>query len=359
MGAQIVNENVTQMDINISRLRPSPLNTFELGNIDDLKGNILSFGLLTPPSVVGPHEDGTYEILGGERRYHALTEIHSEHPDLFNEIPCYICGTADMSQLEKQLIIESSNLETREFDKNEHRFHILSILKQLQDQGELGHQELVQEAKRYMKCSDRYRRMYMKVFNNDNKELNQLISDKKITIQLASRIAGLDEEKQQEAINRVKNGERPKDVVDDFAQTESKKAEKDKNSKEGSSSVKNNKNAQTTDNNNSAKSNTDSSNMPYGNYKEDYGDSQFTTITSNHDISAIDQAFFGGKSNIDPQLDTVGGLTSSDNDSADNEEKLTKDVIRWCNRMIKKTDFTDLEEQAFEKLKEVLDYVSV
>lgn len=355
MGKQIVTDSAPQMYIELSLLKPSPLNTFETGDIGDLKGNILSCGLLTPPTVIGPAEDGSYEILAGERRYHALKEINAENPELFNSIPCYVCGPEAMDVLEKQLIIESSNLETRDFDKNEHRFRVLGILKEMQDKGDLQHLDVVRAARNYMNCSERYSRMYMQVFNNNNEELSQLISDKKVTVQLASRIAGLDEDKQKEAIERIQQGEKAKDVLDEFVQkspdTDGKEQASEKESSDSSSSVPQDESKGTE---------KEDSSTPYGQYGKEYADDQFMQLTGSSDISEIDQAFFGGKSNIDPQMDSVGGLNlrAGDSDTGDSDEKLAKDVIRWCNRMLKKTDFTDLEEQVFEKMKEVLEYVS-
>ena len=49
--------------IELSLLIPSPLNNYPIGDITSLMGSIKSCGLITPLSVIGPANDGTYTIL--------------------------------------------------------------------------------------------------------------------------------------------------------------------------------------------------------------------------------------------------------------------------------------------------------
>lgn len=342
--------------IPLSKLNPSPLNTYDSTDIEDLLGSIKSCGLLTPLTVSGPDDNGIYEILSGERRYKALSTLHNEDNSTYESAPCYICNTRD--QYEKQLIIESSNLETRDFDKNEHRLHILEILKQMADEGSIKHQEIVKEAGKYMNCSERYRRMYMEIFKNDNDELNQLVKEKKVTVAHASRLAGLDKEKQDDAIDRINQGENAKDILDEYV--EKKKEESEDKSFEdiptGESGSKEDKKPAAPN--------------PYGDYSEAFEDEDFAKLIDNEDMDKIGEAFFKGASNIDPNLETVPGgrlkelkkeevYSNSEEEDREKAEKRAKDVCRWCDMMMKKTEFTNAEEEAFEKMQELMEYVGL
>lgn len=332
--------------VELSTLFPSPLNSYEAEDIDDLAGNIKACGLLTPLTVSGPDKDGKYEILAGERRFRAINQINKEGEQTITEIPCYVCGTS-FDQLEKRLIIESSNLETREFDKNKHRFEIIGILKDMAENGDIKYNKILEELGKYMHCSPRYQRMYLEVFNNNNPELNKLIEDKQVTVSLASRIAGMDKEVQDEAVSRIQNGEKPKDVIQDYTK---------KNTAQ-QTTTETVENAQTAPAAEADEVSVSSTN-PVSMYDED----NFNDLINNGSIEEMKEALFNGASKVESDLDSVGQirqLKSSDAgiDQID-EEKLAKTVIHWCKKMMKKTVFTATEEEAFEAMKEVLEYVN-
>lgn len=97
---------------------------------DDLAASIRHVGLLTPLTVVGPQEDGSYEIISGTRRYRAILAIRKTDPDFLPRIPCYVVGDSTMPDDYKRLLVETANLEL----ENEtldvpHRFQLLKLLK--------------------------------------------------------------------------------------------------------------------------------------------------------------------------------------------------------------------------------------
>ena len=55
--------NKPEIYIEKDKLVPNPLNHFPISDLTDLKNTIEQFGILSPLSVVGPYDDGTYRII--------------------------------------------------------------------------------------------------------------------------------------------------------------------------------------------------------------------------------------------------------------------------------------------------------
>ena len=97
-------------------------------------------------------KNGKYEILAGERRYQSIRKLNDETPGYMEEIPCYIVGESDMSPIRKQLVIEVSNLESRDdYNRDTHRFQVVKLYKQLADEGSIEEKDLVKEDRRILK----------------------------------------------------------------------------------------------------------------------------------------------------------------------------------------------------------------
>lgn len=226
---RLINHNDTQVDqvkINIDLLYPSPLNSFEVDDINDLAENIRYFGLLSPLSVAGPDENGKYEILAGERRYQSIRKLNEETPGYMEDIPCYIVGESDMSPIRKQLVIEVSNLESRDdYNRDTHRFQVVKLYKQLADEGSIEEKDLVKKIGESLKMSKRYSGMYVTIFRSGVDELRESVESEKkepdpsddgpvhIPVSVASRIAKLDPDLQRKVIIRINNGEEPVEVL--------------------------------------------------------------------------------------------------------------------------------------------------
>lgn len=218
--------------IDISLLKPSKDNTFDTEDISDLVDSIRTLGVLEPLTVIGPDLDGKYEILCGERRYKSSLEINKDTDGTLSELPCYVVGNYDMPSVLKKLIIEESNLQSREeYNREAHRFEVIRLYKKLADEGTIQQKEIVSLLQKRLKMSKRYSVMYMTVFREGIPELEEAIKSGKtksdesgdavhIPVSLASRIAMMDEEKQREAIDRINKGEKPDQVVKDMKRDE-------------------------------------------------------------------------------------------------------------------------------------------
>ena len=221
MYKTLIHEEKEPVSVAISQLRPSPLNTFDVNDLDDLVTSITTFGVLTPLTICGPDDAGVYEILAGERRYKSVLKINEKMPGFLSEVPCYIVGSRDMPQIIKQLIIEESNLEAREdYNRDTHRFQLLKLYKQLADDGTIEEKEIINRLRESLKLSKRYSGMYMTIFRDGIPELMESVESEKkvkesdednvhIPVSIASRIAKLSPEDQIKAIIRINDGEAP------------------------------------------------------------------------------------------------------------------------------------------------------
>lgn len=205
----------TQNLISIEKLYPSPLNTYPIKDIDEMIGSIKACKLITPLTVIGPDADGRYEILSGERRFTALQSIYEETGE-YAEVPCYVIGDINTGEFEKKLTIESANIETRDFNKNERVFNIIRILKDMKGDEKYKTSTLIRDLEEYIGLSERYRRAYVTVFNNAGDELIEAINNSNIRIMDGATLSLLEEDEQEEAVERINSGEKAKDIIDDF-----------------------------------------------------------------------------------------------------------------------------------------------
>ena len=75
--------------IDIQKLQISPFNVRKLSNelLNELKTNIKMHGLLNPITVKFNNDNNMYEIIAGQRRFHAMKELN------FNNIQCNVIAS--------------------------------------------------------------------------------------------------------------------------------------------------------------------------------------------------------------------------------------------------------------------------
>lgn len=200
--------NKPEIYIEKEKLVPNPLNHFPIGDLTDLKNTIAQFGILSPLSVVGPYDDGTYRIIAGHRRYNSWCQLCAEGR-VSGPIPYYVVGDKDMTEREQYLRILISNIEAREENtSNIYKAELLEVLHQMAVDGEIKEKEISSKMAEYMKTSTRYARYWTRVFGADNEELKELVKDNKLSIKNANKIIGMNEDDQAEAIRAIKNGKK-------------------------------------------------------------------------------------------------------------------------------------------------------
>ena len=223
-------------NIPITNLQRSEFNDFEIGDIEDLKSSILSMGLLTPLSVIGPNENGIYSILSGERRFTAIKAIHEENEELYTEIPCLILDGSDLPTTLQKLVIEVSNVETRDFNKNMHYFKIVQLLREIHAAEEVGNPisrlGLAKQMAERLKMSPRYCSLIIQVFDEGSPNLVQAVQKDEISMAEANdfrRMVSLENKRRSDngedkildedidkAVDEMRAGKKAKEAVKDI-----------------------------------------------------------------------------------------------------------------------------------------------
>ena len=188
-------------------LKPNPLNSFEIGNLDDMKSSIKNYGIITPLSAIGPYDDGTYRLISGERRYRSFSELpDNEKPS--DKLPVYIIGDGNISETYQKLMILVANVETRDENTSSvFKVKLVETLKELVKQGEIDEREIASRMAKYLKTSTRYGRYWARVFNSDNNELKDMVKEDVLSIKSAGKILSMEKEQQEQVIKDIKNGE--------------------------------------------------------------------------------------------------------------------------------------------------------
>lgn len=216
-------------NVDIGLLYETPLQTFEMDEIPELKQSIQVYGLLTPLTVC-MDENGRYEVLSGNRRYRAIKELKQDGiVNKYNEIPCMVLY--GLSEAKKGLIVETTNIDVRKgYDEMPHRFKIIEYLKQLVDNGEEKEANIVKRAAKYFKRSERYAAMYKAIFDSENTEIQEATEKGQISVSDAARMTKLPQEAQKEIIKIVHEADDKKvakDTVKEFVDAEREKKQKD------------------------------------------------------------------------------------------------------------------------------------
>lgn len=221
--------------VDFGNLEPSQFNSYEITAIEDMVGTLKSVGLLTPLTVIGPYPSGKYSIISGERRYTGMKKC-IEDPDYdgsFDKVPCYVVHGYDTDQTIQELELEIANLETRDSsDKDKHRFKLVSILKKMAESGKIKEKEIVSIMGKCMRESDRYKRMYVAIFDKGTDSTKQLILDKQLSIAEGAALSQLLGKTQDVVANAIKDGVAKKGLLQVVKETsqevrEAKKALKE------------------------------------------------------------------------------------------------------------------------------------
>lgn len=96
--------NFRLMEIDVEKLVPSSQNFYGIREVDELAQSIKESGLMHN-LVVRKLDDGKFEILSGERRYHALKQLE------YKKVPCQV---KEISELDGEILLIQANSKQRE-----------------------------------------------------------------------------------------------------------------------------------------------------------------------------------------------------------------------------------------------------
>ena len=180
--------------IDINKIHRSEKNFYEIIDIDDLAEDIKINGL-NHNLVVRPTENGTYELISGERRYTALSKLVNEGNKQFASVPCKI---VELNDLDAEIVLIQANAQTRELSESEK-------LKQVQRLSELykakkANGEKVGKIREViandLKLSPTQVGRYERINNNLIQELKELLEQGNLSTSNASEFSTLSEESQ-------------------------------------------------------------------------------------------------------------------------------------------------------------------
>lgn len=182
------NFNFQNIDINL--IKPSKKNFFEIREVETLAEDIKANGLYHN-LVVRKLENGTYEIISGERRYHALKSLG------INRIPCQIREDDD---IDSEIMLIQANANTRELTEGE-KLKMVERLRELYNQKKKSGEKIKGKIRDKIGedlggISGMQVQRYIKISGSLIPELRELLENQKITLIESLDFSKLSEENQ-------------------------------------------------------------------------------------------------------------------------------------------------------------------
>ncbi len=178
-------------ELDITSLVPSSKNFYGIREIEDLAVSIKENGLMHN-LVVRKKDNGTYEIISGERRYHALKSLNYE------KVPCQV--KENLSDLDAEIMLIQANAEQRELLPSE-KMEGIKRLKAIYEQKKANGEQLPKGKTRDligtdMKLSGVQVGRYQKVDKDLIEPLKEKLDKEEITLTQAHTISNLTKDEQ-------------------------------------------------------------------------------------------------------------------------------------------------------------------
>lgn len=186
------------LEISIELLEPSSNNFYEIRDIDDLASSIKEQGLLH--NLVVREKEGKYEILSGERRYHALKQLG------FKKIPCKV--QRNLSDEDSEILLIQANAKTRKLSPNEIRKGIQKLqelYKNKKDKGEVLPGKTRDLIGKDLGLSGTQVGRHMKIDKKLTEELKEDLDKDKLTLTQAEIVANLKPQEQKQIAKQIKD----------------------------------------------------------------------------------------------------------------------------------------------------------
>jgi ParB family chromosome partitioning protein len=191
-------ESFTQ-ELDINSLVPSKNNFYGIRDIAELAESIKESGLMHN-LVARKKEDGTYEIISGERRYHAAKSLG------FKTLPCQV---KEISDLDTEIMLIQANVEQRELLPSE-KMEGIKRLKDIYEQKKANGEEVPKGKLRDiigqdMKLSGVQVGRYQKVDKDLIQDLKEKLDKDEITLTQAHTLSSLSEAEQEVIHEEIKD----------------------------------------------------------------------------------------------------------------------------------------------------------
>ncbi|WP_315109839.1 ParB N-terminal domain-containing protein [Clostridium intestinale] len=186
------------LEINIDLLEPSTNNFYGIREIDELSESIKEQGLLH--NLVVREKEGKYEILSGERRYHALKKLG------FKKVPCKV--QRNLSDIDSEILLIEANARTRELTPSEFMRGISrleEIYKAKKSNGEQIEGKTREAIGKVLGKSGTQVGRYQKINKKLSEDLKEDLDKDKLTVTQAEIISNLKPQEQKEIAKQIKN----------------------------------------------------------------------------------------------------------------------------------------------------------
>lgn len=353
----------------ISKIRPSKLNNYEMGDTNHfLYKTIELINLGSTLGVIGPFEDGCYELMSGERRYHSCIEMNEAHPDdpPYDMVPVLIMGDKDTDVTEQKIRIEIMNLTPRNLSAQSEKEHRLNLYHLLEEKYKAGSRSgsamavsnsTVKDFSMILGVSERTAQMYQSIVKADKEVegFEEIVRNENIPIHEASQIAKTirdlsDEEKKEinspstkQLLAASKSEEERKEILRNSVL--GKKVDGELNSlKEEMKKRKEEK-----------------KNIPdpnEENFQQTVSNRLEANDTSNSSFPKQSRESYSSYPSAEEALFDSHGIRSEYNDLTPNksdDDFFYKKMIEWSQKLLEKDELSEKEQEVVEAFRKVVD----
>lgn len=196
------NFNVQYIDI--KDIKRNKKNFYEIVNVDELAEDIKMNGL-NHNLVVRKLDNGKYELISGERRYTALTQLVEQGNEIFALVPCKVIEAND---IDSEIILIKANAQTRELteiEKLEQVKRLTELYKTKKKNGEKVPGKIREIIANDLKLSPTQVGRYERINKNLIPELKEILENGNLTIANASEFSSLSEDNQKVILEIINN----------------------------------------------------------------------------------------------------------------------------------------------------------
>ena len=196
------NFNVQYIDI--KDIKRNKKNFYEIVNVDELAEDIKMNGL-NHNLVVRKLDNGKYELISGERRYTALTQLVEQGNEIFALVPCKVIEANDIYS---EIILIQANAQTRELteiEKLEQVKRLTELYKTKKKNGEKVPGKIREIIANDLKLSPTQVGRYERINKNLIPELKEILENGNLTIANASEFSSLSEDNQKVILEIINN----------------------------------------------------------------------------------------------------------------------------------------------------------
>ena len=199
-------------DISIHKIYSNARNFYPQEGIEEKAGEILTVGLIENLAVMyAPSEEGEYKLISGERRWRALKLLVERGYTEYELVTCQVRNPANSHEEKIELIIANSSRDKSVATLLREESELKEELRYMKENGRKIHGRDLSEGKlrdviaSMLHVSGTKIAQMETINNNLIPELKEEIEKDNIKFSTAYELSGMDEEKQKEALQKLKD----------------------------------------------------------------------------------------------------------------------------------------------------------